>query len=218
MRTTRWTLILAAIFLPAVGLVTGAARPPAVPGLSLHPSFGTPGTTVSARGSDFTPGVEVSLMWDKVLAVGTGTPDADGNVTIAFRVPAQAAAGWHTVVLGQGSNKASAAFQVIPAPTATLTSTPTFTCEQVQSCTTTPTSTEGTQTASASSTSTELARASFTPSASATPSPTAKVSPADTSGGGGVGLLLLLCGGALVAASGLGLVVMLLRRGRDHTS
>lgn len=157
----------------AACLLTAAARPPASPALFLSPTIGSPGMHVSATGSDFTPGVDVSLLWDGTTEVGSGTVAADGTVGIGFKVPGGASVGGHSVVLcafcGQNFEEATAGFQVIPAPTAT------FTCAQLQNCTATPS-----KTSPPTSTSTPTSTASTTPVASLTPTPSPSPMATDT--------------------------------------
>ena len=221
MRAASRKLIVVAALLPAAILMAGASRPPTAPGLSLSPSMGIPGTTVSARGSDFTPGMDVSLLWDGSFEVGQGVVGATGGVVISFRVPGSAAPGGHTVVLcalcGQDFETAKARFEALPAPTATST------CEQMLSCTWTPTHTSAptsTPTPTASLSPTPLGFvASVTPSATPpateipTPASTAVPTLTPTVTGPRPTVLLLLCAGALlIAGSGVGLIVILLRR------
>jgi hypothetical protein len=141
------------------------ARLLASPVLVLDPWSGPPGTAVSAFGQEFTPGVEVSLLWDGVTTVGGGVVGADGTVAIGFAVPADAGAGWHTLILcafcGQGFEDASADFEVIEA------ATPTISCEQMGSCTATPSKTSP---PTATRTCQQLQNCTATPSL--TPSPT----------------------------------------------
>lgn len=146
----------------AACLLIGAARPPASPALSLNPTIGAPGSFVSASGSGFTPGVDVSLLWDGTTDVGGGTVAADGTVGIGFNVPGGASVGGHSVLLcafcGQNFEEATAGFQVIPAPTATVT------CAQLQNCTATPTSSP-------------LPTGTWTPTWTASPTPLASDTP-----------------------------------------
>jgi hypothetical protein len=221
MRAAIRNLILVAVSLLAAALIASASRPPAAPALFLNPPIGIPGTYVKALGSDFTSGMDVSLLWDGVSSVGTGVVDDDGRVTITFRVPGSAAQGMHTVVLcalcGQDFETASARFQVLPAPTAT------FTCEQMLSCTWTPTYTAEPPTPTSTPSPTPFGFvASDTPSATAPDTPTPPstgtqpptATPTATAGrAGGVGLLLV-AGGLLILGSAVGLLLILLRRQR----
>jgi len=149
-----------------------SARPPASPSLFLNPSSGQPGTNVSAFGQGFTPGVEVSLHWDGVTAVGGGVVGADGTVAVGFEVPADAWAGWHSLNLcafcGQNFEEASADFLVIEA------ATPTISCLQLNNCTATPSKTSP---PTATRTCQQLQNCTSTPSPTASPSPSLSATP-----------------------------------------
>ncbi|MBV9603150.1 MAG: hypothetical protein JOZ87_40790 [Chloroflexi bacterium] len=105
--------------------VTGGSQPIA-PALSLNPTQGAVGVSVTATASGFAPGEMLSLyVFPMTELVTTATADANGGARIAFTVPnlGPAAAGAHQVsVQGSSGTAADATFTVT---TAGATATPT---------------------------------------------------------------------------------------------
>ena len=143
-----------ALVLLTLALASGpAARADAAaPSLTLRPAGGPPGTTVTVDGAGFTSRTRVTLSWDDA-SNGLARPLAgrDGSFSVRLTVPADAAAGSHTLHAVAGGSQASATFQVnAPGGTPTATATRSVTA----TATTAPATATATATATAIPTST----------------------------------------------------------------
>jgi uncharacterized repeat protein (TIGR01451 family) len=81
-------------------LLVGFLPPPrlALAGsVTLNPSSGAPGTTVTATGSGWTPGNIIKVDWDSPPAIAQTTVNSNGGFTVSFNVPSNATSGNHTV-------------------------------------------------------------------------------------------------------------------------
>ncbi len=74
----------------------------AAPTVTLDPTSGPAGTTMTAIGSRFTPGVVIDIEWDGQWIDETISDDA-GNFTTSFTVPQDATPGSHEVVFNDTS-------------------------------------------------------------------------------------------------------------------
>lgn len=94
-----------------------------VPSLTLAPTSGRVGTTVSVALKGFAAGESVAVTWDGgTTPLGTRTASTLGSATVTFVVP-DAAQGAHTVAgAGSSGNSVSAPFTVVPAMTLSPTS------------------------------------------------------------------------------------------------
>lgn len=95
------------------------------PDLRLRPNDGPIGTTSEARGRDFSPGINGSIVWDaRGSELATFTADEDGDFTVNFVIP-EAPPGDYAVSAIAGSETATDEFEVTagesptPAPTST---------------------------------------------------------------------------------------------------
>jgi hypothetical protein len=154
-------------------------RPTATPApyIQLEPSQGPAGgaTLVVVTGGLWAPG-PLTLFWDSVSGIILGQPSAnvDGFFRFEFTTPtegADAAAGIHIVIAGQGPRVAEASFELLPpTPTPTFTTGPSPTWTATH--TPTPTNTPRTPTPTATAT------ATFTPSPTLRPvTPMVTISP-----------------------------------------
>ena len=83
-------------------------------GLTLSPTSGPTGTTVSVTGIAFSNNHQVTLTWDGTTSLGTVTTDSTGGFSTTFQVPT-APNGSHTVQATDGAgNIHSAPFTVGP--------------------------------------------------------------------------------------------------------
>jgi hypothetical protein len=94
-----------------------------LPRVVLSPERARPGAAVSVSGANFQPGESVSaVMRSDPIELGTAAASADGGLTLAWTVPADAEEGGHTVELaGALSGTWTAAFEVVPADEPTTT-------------------------------------------------------------------------------------------------
>lgn len=155
-----------------LGGALAAWLPVASPSLTLNPSSGPPGTSVTAYGQGFTADVPVTVNWDGA-PVGGGTVAADGTFAVGFSIPGDASAGPHTVAMcafscGQNFEEVTTGFAVI------IQATPTISCLQMQNCTATPTRTSP---PTATRTCQQLQNCTATPSLTATVTSTATATP-----------------------------------------
>ena len=122
-----WLALLAGlVLLLAAPAGTASGRPRQAASLSLTPSSGPPGTTVTVYGSGFPPSGGTpphEIHWDSLAGpvLGTFTTNPNGAFTATIVVPANASPGGHTVIACAGCNlitrppiTASATFQVTP--------------------------------------------------------------------------------------------------------
>ncbi|MBI3971500.1 MAG: hypothetical protein HY332_09445 [Chloroflexi bacterium] len=121
----------------AVGVV--AAAPPAA-SLSVSPSRGTPGETLTVSGANFRKSTSVVLTWDGDTA-GLPAPvmRPNGSFTVAIVIPPTSDGG-HVLEARSGSTSARTTVQVdatAPAPGTTPTPTPTATMPPANATTTT---------------------------------------------------------------------------------
>ena len=79
--------------------------------IELDPNCGPPGTVVTVRGSGFTPGDSVTILWEATV-IGTGTADAAGYFEADITIPADASPGPHTIVAVSLGERAEAVFVV----------------------------------------------------------------------------------------------------------
>lgn len=123
-------------------LSVARAAPPFAPSISVSPSSGPPGSTVTLNGSGYTGGTQATIRWDGVDDE-TFTIPGGGSFSRSYTIPGGASVGNHTITVctgcGQGEFEQidSASFKVTaPAtntpvpPTSTFTPyppTPTFT-------------------------------------------------------------------------------------------
>lgn len=90
--------------------------------LSLSPSEGRSGSTVTARGKGYCG--SVTLRWDDEISVlDSGDSDADGNISITFTVP-EGEPGRHTVTSNSDCGGTRASFKVVSSPPTTTKSPP----------------------------------------------------------------------------------------------
>ena len=91
--------------------------------LTLSPSKGPTGTTVSVTGTSFTANKTITLTWDGT-SLSTNPPavvaNSAGGFNATFQVPNAASSGSHTVQATDGTNTHSTVFTVSPSPTITL--------------------------------------------------------------------------------------------------
>jgi hypothetical protein len=74
-----------------------AEQPESAPSIILDPTGGAPGTEVTATGSRWPAGHEVSVQWEDGTELATPTIDGNGDFTVSFTVPDNAAEGQHTI-------------------------------------------------------------------------------------------------------------------------
>lgn len=121
---------LLVVLVPAMGSLAWAAVAWACTfgsELQISPQQGKAGTVIDGSGSDFytaaSGGGEVSLHWNSLAGstVWAGMPDANGNISFSFAVPANAKPGWYTLVSTQAGEHgyARAPFEVIAATPST---------------------------------------------------------------------------------------------------
>jgi hypothetical protein len=67
------------------------------PTIILDPAEGAPGAEVTATGSGWPAGHEVSVQWEDGTELATPTVDGNGDFTVSFTVPDNAAEGQHTI-------------------------------------------------------------------------------------------------------------------------
>jgi hypothetical protein len=98
------SLLLALI----AGLVPGqgSAQSAANPTVTLNPSSGPPGTSVTASGSGWASG-SVAILWDGSQSRGAVAVSSDGTWRATFSVPADAAQGSHDVALRESTGGAA---------------------------------------------------------------------------------------------------------------
>src|SRR3989475_3772114 len=121
-------LLIVILSIPAVSesnnIIPQASSLPILSTISLTPTSGPVGTTVTVTGSLFLPGSVATISYDGITVTttpGTITTDLSGGFSATFTVPASTA-GSHTVsAKDAASNSASAQFTV----TATIPSAPT---------------------------------------------------------------------------------------------
>ncbi len=86
------------------GHVDSAAFKVTYPPLTLNPTSGTAGTSVSVSGIDFAAAEVVTLTFD-TTTVGTVTTSSTGTFTKSITVPSSAAVGSHTITATGGTSK-----------------------------------------------------------------------------------------------------------------
>jgi len=100
--------------------------PPVTPTITLDPTSGPVGTTVTVAGTNFDPSAIVTIYFDGNLVTTTPptvTPNSNGGFSATFKVPASSN-GPYTVVANQGDNSPSATFTVTDLVTMTTQSHP----------------------------------------------------------------------------------------------
>lgn len=102
-----------------------SAQEAAAPTLSLAPSEGRPGSTVTASGKGYCG--SVILRWDDELQLTSGHSDERGDISIMFSVPRDATPGSHRVTSTSECSGTSASFNVVNAPPTTTSPPPTTT-------------------------------------------------------------------------------------------
>jgi hypothetical protein len=107
---------------PASGMAQAAGESATT--LSLAPSEGRSGSTVTASGTGYCG--SVILRWDDDIPLTSGYPDERGNISIAFTVPGDAPLGQHTVTSTSDCGGTRVSFAVVnPSPTPTSPPPPT---------------------------------------------------------------------------------------------
>ncbi|HEX3426033.1 MAG TPA: hypothetical protein VHT30_07870 [Acidimicrobiales bacterium] len=109
---------LAASGLAAPGAAAQAAYPPGISCLTLSPTAGAPGTTVTVAGADRKPGSTVNISIDNPL-VGMVPVGPSGTFSTTLTIPATAPAGPHTISASGGGTgcEDAATFRVLdPTP------------------------------------------------------------------------------------------------------
>jgi hypothetical protein len=92
------TLVLTVVALMLlVGLLSSPHPAFAQSAVTLDPTEGAPGTEVTATGSAWSAGHQVSVQWDDGTELTTTTVDDNGGFTVTSTVPDGAADGQHTV-------------------------------------------------------------------------------------------------------------------------
>jgi hypothetical protein len=91
-------LLLAALLLGVFFHSTPALAQATV---TLDPTSGPPGTQVTATGSGWTPGREITVRWDDT-DLTTTTVDSSGGFTVSFSVPENASLGEPSIFTRQG--------------------------------------------------------------------------------------------------------------------
>jgi hypothetical protein len=92
------TLVLTVVvFMLLVGLLSSPNPALAQSAVTLDPTEGASGTEITATGSGWSAGHGVSVQWDDGTELTTTTVDDNGNFTVSFTVPDDAAEGQHTV-------------------------------------------------------------------------------------------------------------------------
>lgn len=206
-RTCLATLIVVALAFGGLWRPHSAPGAAAGPTVTLNPTSGLPGSTVSI-GAQFFPfltynhpstitfdvaGQQVPVGQQTILlctvfrvqTYGFGPQCTSGDVT--FQVPVTAAPGQHTVTVtvtgvdnDTGQFVQTAAFTVIAPPTQTQTETPTATPSATVTATPTVTATSSPAVATSTSTATPTPSPSATGTALSTASPTGTASPSQT--------------------------------------
>jgi hypothetical protein len=121
----RWALLLIImapliIFVPLQKHAVVAA-PDAAPSISVNPSSGLAGITVTVSGSGFTGGFNAAIKWDGVEKV-TFTMSPNGSFSKQLKIPGNASPGAHTISVcnycggGEFEENASTGFKVTPPP------------------------------------------------------------------------------------------------------
>jgi hypothetical protein len=67
------------------------------PTITLDPTEGPPGTEVTATGSGWPVGLDVSVQWENGTVLATTTVDGNGSFTVSFTIPDDAAEGQHVI-------------------------------------------------------------------------------------------------------------------------
>jgi hypothetical protein len=109
---------------------------------TLDPVEGPPGTEVTATGNGWSAGHEVSVQWEDGTELATTTVDDNGNFTVSFTVPDDAAEGEYTVDFvgippeGEAYSIPATFFVTIPPPPSSgpAGSRLTFGCNDERSC------------------------------------------------------------------------------------
>jgi hypothetical protein len=86
--------------IPAIFTVTAPSETPppeAQPTITLDPTEGPPDTEVTATGSGWSAGHEVSVYWEDGTELAATTVDDNGDLTVSFTVPDDAAEGEYTI-------------------------------------------------------------------------------------------------------------------------
>ena len=85
-----------AIRISLLGTLAIAAAPQYAPAVSVSPSSGPPGTTVTVNGSGFAPGFNAGIRWDGAT-LNSFTMPGSGSFSRSISVPGGAGAGGHTI-------------------------------------------------------------------------------------------------------------------------
>jgi hypothetical protein len=83
--------------LPPADNADSTCQPDAQPTITLDPAEGPPETEVTATGSGWSGGHAVSVQWEDGTVLGTTTVDDNGDFTVFFTVPDNAAEGEYTI-------------------------------------------------------------------------------------------------------------------------
>jgi len=90
-----------------------------VPGISIYPTKGGPGTTIYLSGAAFTANETVQVYWGTTTGTSEGTTTTNnyGDLSFSFNAPTGLAAGSYTITVARSQQKPvtlTAKFQVIP--------------------------------------------------------------------------------------------------------
>jgi hypothetical protein len=83
--------------LPPADNADSTCQPDAQPTITLDPTEGPPETEVTATGSGWPAGHEVSVYWEDGTVLATTTVDDNGDFTVFFTVPDNASEGEYTI-------------------------------------------------------------------------------------------------------------------------
>ncbi len=99
--------VIFSLLLTPMGMVHGANTT-----ITLSQSSGAPGTVIWINGTGFKTSDSVDIYWDSNYQ-DTVSTDSHGDFSYQFQIPSSTA-GQHTISADDGSNSASAKFQVVP--------------------------------------------------------------------------------------------------------
>jgi len=99
--------VIFSLLLTPMGMVHGANTT-----ITLSQSSGAPGTVIWINGTGFKASDSVDIYWDSSYQDSVST-DSNGDFSYQFQIPSSTA-GQHTISADDGSNSASANFQVVP--------------------------------------------------------------------------------------------------------
>jgi chitinase len=176
-RAWRRGMVVLLIVTVLIPVARQAARAQTGPAISLTPASGTAGTTVTVRGSGFSPNSVAQVRFaGSSVAMPSVSIGRDGVLRAVLKAPSLAP-GTYTVSATAGQQAAGASFTILSgvtaAPAATPSPTPAAICSARAGCATPPPS------ASATPTRTPTAA----PTTTSSPTPTSSPVPAPASGG-----------------------------------